>query len=70
MKTKSTQLTVAEDIHTKIKKYGAENGGLTIPESINRILKNYFKSSKSDTDELLSREEVKEVFEACLSNLK
>lgn len=65
---KSAQIRMDDKTHSKIASYAKQNR-ITIPDAINAILKNHFKFTKKG-EELLSKEEVKDVFEACLNRLK
>lgn len=65
---KSAQVRMDDKIHSKIVSYAKQNR-ITIPDAINTILKNHFKFAKSG-EELFSKEEIKEVFNTCLNNIK
>ena len=66
---KSAQIRMDDKIHSKITNYAKKNK-ITIPDAVNQILKNYFKFNKNKDDVLLSKDEVKEVFEQCMNNFK
>ncbi len=64
----SAILKLNDELEEKLFKFRKDNNISSLPKAVNAILKDYFKTDK-DFDELLTKEEVAEVFNACLKNV-